>query len=232
MCFTSKDSIQAYACGTVSAVILLCVARHHKDVHSRRDWAVFALFLLYATQMQMIDFLLYKCINEPHRMQMNRLVTTVGGLLLASQPLVFLVLVRLVYQRRINTWLIWITCLHAITSLDLLVCSWGSHTSARREGNKCFPDWNWHRNRGRVATLNGYTHLTILTAAGGMFFQTIQARVTYVLLCFGMYLTSYAKYRHIDVGRFWCYLVPLMAPFVALVSVWSVRSHHHQQGPE
>jgi hypothetical protein len=162
-------------------------------------------------------------------MQMNRLVTTVGGLLLTSQPLVFLVLVRLVYQKRINTWLIWITCLHAITSLDLLVRSWGSHTRARREGNKCFPDWNWHRNRGRVATLNGCTHFTIMTA-GGMFFQTIQARVTYVLLRVSMYVTSYAKYRHIDVGRFWCYLVPLMAPFVALVSVWSVRSHH--QHPE
>ena len=195
--------------------------RTQQGKRCRRDWCVIGAFLLYATQMQLVDLLLHKSIDKPQHEQMNRWVTRIGGLLLTCQPLLLLASIHVVYRTRITIWLIGVACVDAITAMIIIVRTWGSCTRSRCKGNRCFPDWHWY-SAGLLAG-GGLTHVILLTACG-MFLHTVHARVTYLLFCVGMWLVSFAKYRHFNLGRFWCYLVPLTSPLAAALSVYAHNS--------
>lgn len=206
MCYDKETSIVTYTIGTISSLGLL-----------RSENTAFQMsgaFFLFVTQMQLIEYLLWKNYECNNR---NRTISNIGSILNHIQP-IFLYFIIKYFNKNLSEnkkSILNIIILLYITSLILysknvypLECTTLTDTEPPHL------DWKWnHKKHSTTFYLIFLVSVILLTYIG----FPKPYNIYLAIICLGTYIASYLIYRNENItGAIWCWLAALI-PFFLLI---------------
>jgi hypothetical protein len=210
MCYTAKDSLNAYIINLISSFLLFFNT-------SDTDFKIISMFFLFVGQMQMFDYLFW---TNKECNKTNKYVTRTAIIFNHLQPVILFLLLNF-YEYQQNPLALISIILYSVFAIQYTIKIWPDENCQVSDSVCCSlphnPDdkdqvinWQWnHQPSNRIV----YALFLIYLTFGGLSFKN--NKLLFVLLNLGSFFIS-TKIPKLNqsVGRIWCYMASLMPGFL------------------
>jgi hypothetical protein len=206
MCYTSTTSINAFAIGIITSLLLISLTNN-------TDYKIIGYFFLFVSFMQLFDYFFWE---YPSNTTQNQIATKFAILFNHLQPIVLFLLIYYFNKGQVKQSSKYLIILYTFIIILYTGMLWNKVNSTKvTERSSPSLDWEWNRQYG--AELVYFIFLITLTV---LFLQNVKtggklaAFLTVVTFLFSLY-----KYQiKASTGRIWCYLSSF-APVIFLLKI-------------
>lgn len=216
MCYTAKDSLNAYVFNIISSIVLFFSSKSS-------DMKIIALFFGFVGQMQLFDYLFW---TNSECNKTNKITTKLAIIFNHLQPIILFLLNRY-YQHRQSVVSSIIVVLYTIFAVVYTIKLWPDDNCQHLPNNSVccsLPfapgqkdtviDWRWNTQINKYIIYSLFM-LSLTTSSFDL--QAQENKILLSLLSVGSFFIS-TKIPKLNesVGRIWCHIAALIPGFIVL----------------